>query len=114
MEEQNNIINKLDDLVKIIKNQESYKKYIEYSTYLKNDKKIMSLIEEIKSLEQHLINMEYEKQSVEHIKKELDEKNNELKSYPTYLEYSYIKEDLNNQFQQIKSIIENEINKYTN
>lgn len=109
---ENKLINKVNELVDYLKNQDSYKRYITLSLSLKEDKEVMKLIKEIKKIHQNIINDEYNGINTSKLELQLSKKKEELERFPLYLEYSYLQEDLNNQFQQIKSIIENEINKY--
>jgi cell fate (sporulation/competence/biofilm development) regulator YmcA (YheA/YmcA/DUF963 family) len=77
---------------------------------MKNNKEIMSLIKDIKKLEQSIFKKEYNKIDIKDEEKKLKELKKELESFPIYLEYSYLQEDLNNDFQNIKKIIEDSIN----
>lgn len=112
MEKQNKelILKKVDELINIIKSSDDYKRYIYLADEMKKNDTIMSLVKEIKKLEQKRVKMEYNKESTSDIDNEIDNKRKELDSFPTYQEYSYLKEDLNNTFQSIKSILEQNIN----
>ncbi len=112
MEKQNKelILKKVDELINIIKSRDDYKRYIYLADEMKKNDTIMSLVKEIKKLEQKRVKMEYNKESTSDIDNEIDNKRKELDSFPTYQEYSYLKEDLNNTFQSIKSILEQNIN----
>ena len=70
----------------------------------------MTLIKEIKKIEKIIVKKEYNKQDVIDDENQLKKLKEELNSYPVYLEYSYLQEDLNNDFQNIKKIIEDSIN----
>ena len=87
----NIILSKIEEIVNIIKNSDEYQKYIEVSFKMKNNKEIMSLIDE-----------------------EINKKIEELEEYPIYLEYTYLQEDLNNSISLVKNSIENYINNITN
>ena len=104
------ILKKIDELVCLIKDTPNYKRYNELKNQMKNNKEIMSLIKQIKKLEQSIIKKEYNKLNTKEEEKKLKELKEELKSFPIYLEYSYLQEDLNNDFQNIKKIIEDSIN----
>ena len=110
MENKDELLNKIDELIELIKNTPNYKKYIELKEILKNNSDIMSLIKQIKKVEQSIVKKEYNKVDTSEEENKLKELKSELKTYPIYLEYSYIQEDLNNDFQNIKKIIENSIN----
>ena len=104
------VLKKIDELVCLIKDTPNYKRYNELKNQMKNNKEIMSLIKQIKKLEQSIIKKEYNKLNTKEEEKKLKELKEELKSFPIYLEYSYLQEDLNNDFQNIKKIIEDSIN----
>jgi cell fate (sporulation/competence/biofilm development) regulator YmcA (YheA/YmcA/DUF963 family) len=110
MENKSEIIKKINELTTIIKNTKEYKRYIELKTSTAKNNDIMSLIKNIKKLEQTIVKKEYNKQDIKKDEKELTELKEKLNSYPAYLEYSYLQEDLNNDFQNIKKIIEDSIN----
>ena len=105
------IIKKVSELIEIIKESNDYKKYTELKDKMKNNKDIMDLVNKIKKEEQQLVNKKYRKEDTKELEKNIDKNKKELMSYPIYQEYSYLQEDLNNMFQNIKSIIENSINK---
>ena len=112
MEKQNKelILKKIDELISIVKSSDDYQRYIYLANEMKKNNSIMSLVKDIKKLEQKRVNLEYNKENTDGIDKEIDNKRKELDSFPTYQEYSYLKEDLNNTFQSIKSILEQNIN----
>lgn len=112
MEKQNKelILKKIDELISIVKSSDDYQRYIYLANEMKKNNSIMSLVKDIKKLEQKRVNLEYNKENTDDIDKEIDNKRKELDSFPTYQEYSYLKEDLNNTFQSIKSILEQNIN----
>ena len=110
MENKDELLNKIDELIELIKNTPNYKKYIELKEIMKNNSDIMSLIKQIKKVEQSIVKKEYNKLDTSEEENKLKELKSELNTYPVYLEYSYIQEDLNNDFQNIKKIIENSIN----
>ncbi len=104
------VLKKLDELIELIKNNYNYKRYAELKEIMSSNKSIMSLMKEIKKLEQCIVKKEYNKLDTNEEEKKLKLLKEELNSYPIYLEYSYLQEDLNNDFQNIKKIIEDSIN----
>ena len=104
------LIKKINELVSLIKETPEYNRYSELKESMSNNKEIMSLIKDIKKVEQSIVKKEYNKQDIKEEEKELKILKDKLNSYPVYLEYSYLQEDLNNDFQNIKSIIEESIN----
>lgn len=103
------LLKKVDELVDIIKESDDYKRYIELKTIMENNKEIMKLVKNIKSLQQKTIKLEYNKQDTTKEEKELQSLKDELNSYPIYQEYIYLQEDLNDTFQNIKVIIEKSV-----
>lgn len=113
MEKQNKdlLLKKVDELVSLVKETNEYKRYSELKTKLQSNKTIMLLISEIKKLQQEIIKKEYKGINVEKEENDLESLKKELNSYPIYQEYMYLQEDLNNTFQNIRSIIEKSIKK---
>lgn len=101
---------KLDELIELIKNTPNYKRYNNLRNEMSNNKEIMDIIDNIKKLEQSIIKKKYNKLDFSEEEKEVDTLNKKLNEYPDYLEYTYLQEDLNNDFQNIKKIIEDSIN----
>lgn len=105
------VLKKLDELISLIKNTDNYKRYDELKKEMSKNDLIMSLIKNIKKTEQSIVKKEHNKMDTVEEEKKLEELKEELNSFPSYLEYSYLQEDLNNDFQNIKKIIEDSINK---
>lgn len=112
MEKQNRekILEKVDELVSLLKNNSDYQRYLYLSNEMKKNDSIMKLIKDIKTLEKKRVNLEDRKESTKEIDAEIDNRKQELNEYPTYVEYNYLQEDLNNTFQSIRSILEQNIN----
>lgn len=104
------ILIKVDELVALIKNLPTYKRYIEVCKQMKANEEIRSIIFFIKMKQKEAVNLEYRKESTSLIDNEISSSLKTLMDYPIYQEYSYLQEDLNNMFQSIKSILENHIN----
>ena len=79
---------------------------------MSNNEDIMDLVKSIKKLEQSIVKKEYNKLDTKKDEDKLENLKNKLKEYPDYLEYTYLQEDLNNDFQNIKKIIEDSINNF--
>ncbi len=101
------LLNKVDDLVNTIKSSDEYKRYLELEDKVKNNKEIMSLINEVKDIEKSIVNSK-SKKDTESLKKELDNKLSKLEDYPLYNEYIELQEEFNNLFGTIKD----KLNKY--
>lgn len=108
------ILSITDEIVDIIKNSEEYRKYIEVSNKMKDHKEIMSLIDEIKSLQKQLVKEQSLNKDVTSIDNEINNKLKQLEEYPIYLEYIYLQEDLNESIGLVKERIEKHINNITN
>ena len=106
----NDILNKVDELVLLLKESPEYLRFQEVTKQMKNNNDVMNLIQKIKRIQKDIVNLEYRRQNVSLLEKELNTCLNELNEYPIYQEYSYLLEDLNNTFQSIKSILEEHIN----
>lgn len=107
MEKQNKeeLLKKVDELVSIIKNSNDYKRYIELKTIMENSE-IMPIINKIKKVQRESIKNESRGINTLKLEEEIVSLKKELDSYPIYREYTYLQEDLNNDFQNIKKIIE--------
>lgn len=112
MENYNNdlLISKVKELVKLIKETKDYQKYVDLKNKMKDSNEIMSLINKIKEEEKIIVNKEYRKEDIKENNDNIKKMKDELMTYPIYNEYTYLQEDLNNMFQSIKSIIENSLN----
>jgi len=106
----NEILSKTDELIEMIKKDDLYKRYVLVSKQMKDNEEIMTIISDIKLLQKKAVNLEYKKEDISLVEKEISSKLNLLNSYPIYQEYSYLLEDLNGLFQEIKAILESYIN----
>lgn len=106
------ILDKIDELVELVKNTEDYKRYSFLKKEMAKNNVLMNLINEIKKLEQNVVKKEYYHEDVTSLRLYLDNKKKELLAYPSYQEYLYLQEDINNQLQNIRSILEDSFNKY--
>ena len=102
-----NLLNKVDDLVSTIKDSKEYKHYLELEDKISNNEEILSLINEVKSIEKKIVNGK-SKDNTDKLKKELDLLINKLNEYPLYVEYIELQEEFNNLFGTIKD----KLNKY--
>lgn len=112
MEKENKeaLLKKIDELIDLIKQTPNYKRYKELKDEMSKNNNIMTLIKNIKKLEQSIVKKEYNKMDTKEDEIKLKELKDELNKFPVYLEYLYLQEDLNNDFQNIKKIIEDSIN----
>ena len=110
----NEVLEKIDDIVSYVKESDTYKRYLEVEEKMKNNLDIMDKINKIKSIQKEIVKLEIDKKDISSLEKEVDEIISNLNTYPIYQEYSYLLEDLNNTFQEIKFIIENYLNNKIN
>ena len=108
------ILAKTDELVEYIKNSKTFKKYQELKEQVKENTKIMNLINEVKTLQKKAVKKEYNKEDVADINNQISNKLKELDSYPIYKEMTYLEEDLNNLFVTIKDMLDIYISKQIN
>lgn len=111
MEKLCNIEPLIDDLVSSIKDSDKYKRYILVRDKIKLDNDIMTRIKRVKSLQKEIVNLKYKNKDYKDKDIEIDNILKELNSYPIYVEYDYLVEDLNYEIKYIKDSIEDEINK---
>lgn len=104
------LLKKIDELLDLIKQTNDYKRYKNLKDEMSKNEEIMSLVKKIKKIEQSIVKKEYNKLDIKDEEKELNRLLKELDDFPIYHEYSYLQEDLNNDFQNIKKIIEDSIN----
>ena len=110
----NKILDRVDEIINIIKDSNDYKRYIETSNKMKKNKEIMTIIEEVKFLQKKLVKEESLGKNITLIDREINDKLKLLEEYPIYLDYIYLQEDLNNSINLVKTSIEKYINNITN
>ena len=110
----NDVLSKVDEIVKYIEDSDTYKKYKEIEKRLEKDSDIMDKINKVKSIQKEIVKLEIEKKDISIKEKKIEDILSSLNNYPIYQEYNYLFEDLNNTFQSIKFIIENYLNSKIN
>ena len=97
----NEILDKVDEIINKIETSELYKKYIDLQKKIENNKEIMLLINEVRVLQKDIVH---------HLdkKNELEMKQQELNNNPLYREYINTIDEINNTY----NIIENSLNNY--
>ena len=97
----NEILDKVDEIIKTIENTPDYQRYLEIKEKMGKNKKLNSLINEVRVLQRDVVH---------HMdkKKLLDEKMQELMEYPLYVEYQNALYEVNNYY----AIVETSINNY--
>ncbi len=105
------LLKKIDELIELVKNTDDYKRYMFLKEEMKKNNSLINLINDIKKEEQLRIKKEYNHENIEEISNKIDSLYKELLSYPIYQEYLYLQEDINNQLQDIRKILEDTFNK---
>jgi cell fate (sporulation/competence/biofilm development) regulator YmcA (YheA/YmcA/DUF963 family) len=95
------ILNKVDEIIKELEDSDDYKKYLKLKEEINNNKDLVLLINKVRQL-----NKDFTHNLVK--KDELDNVQNELNNHPLYREYLNTISLINNEL----SIIENTINNY--
>lgn len=104
------ILNKVDELVILLKESPEYLRYKEIVEQMKKNDEIMMLIKNVKKNQKEIVNLEYRGSNTSNIENILFNSIETLNSYPIYQEYSYLLSDLNYMFQCVKNILEEYIN----
>lgn len=105
------INNKIDDLFKSITSSKEYQTYLNIASVLENNDEVNLLVEEIKSLQQKSVELEYNNDNTyKDIDKVLEEKVKELNSIPIYQEYLRRMDEFNDIISQSSNTIEKYIN----
>lgn len=97
----NQVLDKVLEIVSLIKNSDDYQKYLLLKEKMNNDDKLINLINEVKSLQKEIVNGK-DKES------ELKKKMILLNNNPLYREYNNTLHEINNTL----AIIENTLNNY--
>ena len=95
------ILNKVDEIIQEIEDSDNYKKYLKLKEEINNNKELVLLINKVRQL-----NKDFTHKLVK--KEELDSVQNELNNHPLYREYLNTISVINNEL----SIVENAINNY--
>lgn len=105
------ITSSVNSLFESINNSKEYQDYLKIKEVLEKDKSIISLIEEIKVLQQESVNLEFNNDpKYKEIDKIIEEKANILNSNPTYQEYLNKIEEFNNVLTTSSKMLENYFN----
>ena len=109
-----NVLNKVDDLVDTIKSSEEYQRYLVVSQKLASNKEIMDKIKTIKKLQKEIINLSSRGEDITSKDEEINTILEELNSFPIYVEYEELVDSLNYKYNYIKSSFEELIDKIVN
>jgi cell fate (sporulation/competence/biofilm development) regulator YmcA (YheA/YmcA/DUF963 family) len=107
----NNIEQKLNELMELLKNQEELKRYKLIENKLNDNETIMERIDEYKKMQQKVVLYETRNDDLpQEVSNKLDRVYEELFDIPIYSEYIDLQTELNEVIQHITTIIENAIN----
>lgn len=95
------ILDKVDEIINVIKTSPNYQKYLLLQEKMNNNQELISLINKVKALQKGLVNGKNKED-------ELKEKMTSLENNPLYREYNNTINDINNEF----AIVENTLNNY--
>lgn len=105
-----NKLEKISELIDLVKNDDQVKRYQELEKLIKNDLNINNQLKEIKELQKRMVKQEYSGSfTLDSIKNEYNRKIDDLKAYPYVEEYLELLEYINDDLQLIIKIIEDEI-----
>lgn len=105
------IMTKVNNLAELISDQEEVKLYQEAEKKIKNNKKIETLISQIKLKQQELVNAKHLKKTnyIKKLEQELDKLNAELNEIPLVKQYQQTQIELNKYLQSVIKIIKDQI-----
>ena len=102
------ITNSVNELFESINNSKEYQDYLKIKEVLEKDENIISLIEEIKVLQQESVNLEFNNdERYKEVDKVIEEKAKILNSNPTYQEYLIKIEEFNDVLTTSSKMLEN-------
>ena len=110
----NDIIDASEKLIESIKNNKEYIKYLNLRKIIQKDQDIMGLINEVKSIQKRIVNLEIKHEDISSLEKELKKKLEILNTYPIYLEFTDLQKEINIMLQVIKNTIEKNLYNITN
>ena len=101
----------MQELFQAIQESSEYRSYLNIGSVIEQDDEIVSLVNEIKRLQQKSVELEYNHdEGYKEIDKEIDKKVDDLNSRPIYQEYLRRMNEFNN----ILAESSNQIEKYVN
>lgn len=102
------VLQKIDELVDIIKSSEEYQKYREINKKLEKNAEIKEKIALVKKTQQELVKCEYYKDETKAkiLEESLKRQKEELEEYPIYNEYQHIIEKMNQSLGQLRRLEE--------
>ncbi len=108
------IIEKVEDLVSIIKNSEEYQQYMMLKEKIQKNIELTSLIENIKRIQKELVKKEANKEDINELEKEYFHLLEKLNQIPLYVDFKNTQRSLNEIYQSIKEQLDDYFNKVFN
>lgn len=105
------LTNKFDLVIAKLKEDPKYQNLLNIKEAISQNDELMSLIDELKTIQKNLANNEHLKEDTTNLEKLYQEKLNFLLEIPLYQEYSYLLEDLQEELDLITLRLEQELNK---
>ena len=105
------LTNKFDLVIAKLKEDPQYQNLLNIKEAISQNDELMSLIDELKTIQKNLANNEHLKEDTTNLEKLYQEKLNFLLEIPLYQEYSYLLEDLQEELDLITLRLEQELNK---
>jgi len=101
-----------EELLQLIKNNESVKRYQQIESVINKDKTLKKNINKLKSVQKQLINAKEinKTQAINKFQSEFDQLLDEIESFPLMSEYLDLQEEINYMVKEVLQIIENQIN----
>ena len=106
----NDIVNKMDEIVAFIKNSKEYQDYLFLSNKLSKNDRCNSLIKQVKTLQKELVKKQSCGQNINELEKKINELVSELNIIPLYVEFVDKQQELNEIYQSIKARLDNYFN----
>ena len=97
------ILDSIDDIIDTIKSSEDYKDYLYLKEKLSHHEKANELIKEIKKLQKELVKKKVNKEDINDLDSEINNKLSELNKIPLYNDFINKQEELNTLYQVIKT-----------
>jgi cell fate (sporulation/competence/biofilm development) regulator YmcA (YheA/YmcA/DUF963 family) len=109
-------VNNLEELKNYLSNDAGVKRLHELEKFFDNNKEVFDLINKKKEISKQLVNARYLKlfNQAEKLKKEYDDINQQIYNYPLLAEYLELLDNYHNDYLNIISYIEKNINRRLN
>lgn len=106
----NDIVNKIDEIVVFIKDSKEYQDYLFLFNKLSKNDRCNSLIKQVKTLQKELVKKQSCGQDINELEQKINELVSELNTIPLYVEFVDKQQELNEIYQSIKARLDNYFN----